>query len=406
MPTIQIKNIGPLKDTGKINISSLTLFIGKQSSGKSTLMKILCYCSWIEKQVMIGDENPLYQYTHYYSFFKELKRFHRLDDSFFEKDCLIDYEGDYVSIVMRGKKSNAKIERKKDFEKNRYNTKLSFIPSERNLISAIKNVEKVYRSSDLDILFNFIFEWDEVRQSYREHPLKVSVADNMEYFYDSKRETDILRLTDTHKEFSTFYASSGVQSALPIEAMVSHYVSLINKPVDYTKQSLQNIILNFLQSQKRKLEDLDNNDLINLQDKLFLGYKNIKLFIEEPEQNLYPESQKQLLLNIVAALTKANNKSKIKNYIVMTTHSPYILSVINVLKRARQAFEIDKTKTLEIIDKQYIMKKNDITAYYIDNGVLESIVEEDPNMLSGLQLDSVSVWVEDNIALLNNIIYD
>ena len=30
------------------------LLIGEQSTGKSTFMKILCFCCWLEKQVMIG----------------------------------------------------------------------------------------------------------------------------------------------------------------------------------------------------------------------------------------------------------------------------------------------------------------------------------------------------------------
>ena len=46
MFTIHIRHIGPIVDTGEITITPLTLFIGKQSTGKSTLMKILCYCSW------------------------------------------------------------------------------------------------------------------------------------------------------------------------------------------------------------------------------------------------------------------------------------------------------------------------------------------------------------------------
>lgn len=405
MPTIHIKNIGPLIDTGKVELGSLTLFTGKQSSGKSTLMKILCFCSWIEKQIMLGDENPLYQYTHYFSFYKELKRFHRLDDSFFEKDCFIEYEGDCISIKMNGKKSNAKIERKNDFEKNRLNTKISFIPSERNLISAIKNVDKVYRSTELDILFNFMFEWDEARQSYTNKPLKISVADNMEYYYDSKKETDYLRLIDSKKEFSTFFASSGVQSALPIEAMINYFTSLINKPVDFSKQSIHNIILSFLQSNKLKIDELEQSNFKNFQEKL-LNYQNVKLFIEEPEQNLYPESQKQLLLNIVEALIKANNISKRKNFIVMTTHSPYILSVLNVLMRAKQSFTLNKDKTIEKIDKKYIMQKYDIKAYHIENGKVNCILEKDPDMISGLELDSVSDWVEESITSLNDIIYN
>ena len=63
MATIEIKNIGPLADTGILSLTPVMLFIGKQSTGKSTLMKIICFCRWIEKQVMVGDENFISKYT-------------------------------------------------------------------------------------------------------------------------------------------------------------------------------------------------------------------------------------------------------------------------------------------------------------------------------------------------------
>ena len=41
MATIQIKNIGPITDTGIIPLTSVMLVIGKQSSGKSTFLRCL-----------------------------------------------------------------------------------------------------------------------------------------------------------------------------------------------------------------------------------------------------------------------------------------------------------------------------------------------------------------------------
>ena len=61
MATIEIKHIGPLANTGILKLTPVLLFIGKQSTGKSTLMKIICFCRWIEKQVMVGDENFIYR---------------------------------------------------------------------------------------------------------------------------------------------------------------------------------------------------------------------------------------------------------------------------------------------------------------------------------------------------------
>ena len=63
MPKVRIKNIGPIVDTGDIALSAVMLIVGKQSSGKSTFMKILCFCRWIEKRIMLDGENLLKKYT-------------------------------------------------------------------------------------------------------------------------------------------------------------------------------------------------------------------------------------------------------------------------------------------------------------------------------------------------------
>ena len=59
MVYLRIKNIGPLTDTGVIPITNIMLIIGEQSTGKSTFMKILSFCRWIEKNVMLGKYEML-----------------------------------------------------------------------------------------------------------------------------------------------------------------------------------------------------------------------------------------------------------------------------------------------------------------------------------------------------------
>lgn len=50
MASLHIKNFGPISDSTKIELTSLTVLVGRQSSGKSTFMKVLCFCRWIEKR--------------------------------------------------------------------------------------------------------------------------------------------------------------------------------------------------------------------------------------------------------------------------------------------------------------------------------------------------------------------
>ena len=53
MQTIEIRKIGPLVETGIVPVSQVMLLIGEQSTGKSTFMKILCFCCWLEKPIII-----------------------------------------------------------------------------------------------------------------------------------------------------------------------------------------------------------------------------------------------------------------------------------------------------------------------------------------------------------------
>ena len=62
MTTIKIRNIGPIKEVEEITLNRVNVFMGPQSSGKSTIAKIISYCTWVEKDVATGQ--PLSYYTH------------------------------------------------------------------------------------------------------------------------------------------------------------------------------------------------------------------------------------------------------------------------------------------------------------------------------------------------------
>ena len=50
MASLHIKNFGPILDSTKIELTPLMVLIGRQSSGKSTFMKLLSFCRWVEKK--------------------------------------------------------------------------------------------------------------------------------------------------------------------------------------------------------------------------------------------------------------------------------------------------------------------------------------------------------------------
>lgn len=405
MATIQIKSIGPIIDTGVIELKTINLFIGKQSTGKSTLLKILSHCRWVEKLISIGKRkngtSSIYIFTHYYRFVQDLIKFYRFDSKSFSADSEIVYEGDTYRIEFKGNhQANARITPVEGATP--YNARLCFIPSERNLISAIKDIESWYKPKDFDLLFNFIFEWDDIREHYSQaNALPLVVAPDMEFFYDKARGEQI-RLTDKHKEFSPFYASSGVQSALPLEVMVNALTNAVGTKANMSKSDLMDIVSSIM------ADDTDINKVVaeSRLGKSLMTYQGAVLFIEEIEQNLFPESQASLLRHVVAAIKAANERyDGNRSMVSMTTHSPYILSTLNVLMAASEAYEIDALAAKKIVPERYILPKDSISAYYLTpDGHAVNIIDSELYMVSGLNLDSVSQWVEEDLDKLTNII--
>lgn len=384
MASLHIKDFGPIVDSTKIELTSLMMFIGRQSAGKSTFMKVLCFCRWIEKRIMVSTGGDLVnQYTHYNRFVKELKQFHRLNDEYFCKDTVIVYDGDTIVIEYYGTKRNVKISRKKNFLGSRYNTKLSYIPAERNLVSAIQNVDKAYKSTEKDVLFNFLYEWEEAKIRHKNSsPFKLAVTGG--FSYENKSGVDYLVRKD-QSETPAFYASSGIQSVMPLDVMADYITDCVGKSASFSV---------------RDILDLNMNDNENLEHRLI--YQSAQLFIEEPEQNLYPESQKLVVMSLVRSLKKALENGYEKSMAVVTTHSPYVMSVVNVLLMAAKVEE--KGLEQSAVDNNCLLPSDSISGYFIDeNGIFQNILDNDIPMLSGNDLDGVSDWVDDSINELNKI---
>lgn len=419
MSTIQIQHIGALKDTGELPIKRVTLFLGPQGAGKSTLMKILCYCRWVEKEIMKDLKNKDW-YTHYKRFFKGLSEFHRLPQSFFSSDSSIVYKGDLVAIIWSlGKnKGNAKVSvSKSDFARRRHNPKLAFIPAERNLVSAVQNIDRNYRSNSRDVLFNFILELEEAKQAYTiDNKLALSIMPGLSYY--QSEGTNLIWHEEGQYVLNAFYVASGIQSAFPVDVISSYLHTQVGRLSPMSMSELSAVLLGLL-STGEKLPD-DISDRLSRLEKSFL-YSSMQLYIEEPEQSLFPESQRRLmfrLLQIISSVKEMEKKAWAEPYassLVFTTHSPYLLSVINTqfavararldLKENSEGFsEKEQERRLAELDAlQQKHRLDDINltideyaAYFVEpGGTLKNLIDPEFPMVSGVELDGVSDWVED-----------
>ena len=138
MAHIIIKNIGPIKDI-ELDLNKINVFMGPQSSGKSTIAKIISYCSWLEKHVLLQNriEKTLK---------KHLIEFHNLDENYFSEDTYIKYETFHCKIEYSGKNpevTTASLRSESNFIFR--NRKIEYIPAERNLV-AIPGFSNIIKS--------------------------------------------------------------------------------------------------------------------------------------------------------------------------------------------------------------------------------------------------------------------
>lgn len=409
MATIQIKNLGPLKDTGLINLTDVLLVIGRQSSGKSTFMKVLCFCRWIEKKIMTSFDNTIQAYTHNKRFTRELKQFHRIDEMYFKEDTEIIYDGDVVTISLTGVDQNAKINRKLEAWEDRYNSKLSYIPAERNLVSAVQNINDTYKAKERDSIFNFIQEWYEAKDTYgSDNKLTLSLTDDFKYYSDKGLDYVVL---PNGKPITSFYASSGVQSIMPINVMTDYIMGVVGKVVKFSMTDLMNRLMESLDTDVRNeivhgAHEVTEEELAPIREKM--KYQSAQLFIEEPEQNLYPDAQRKLVQNLIRHLKAVKSIGKHRSMVVLTTHSPYVLSILNVLIADAAAVEKKPgdERLKDVVDESTLLPTDAFSAYFINkDGVFEDIKDMEIPMLSGINLDSVSDWVDEHVGRINEILY-
>ena len=93
--------------------------------------------------------------------------------------------------------------------------------------------------------------------------------------------------------------------------------------------------------------------------------------VEEPEQNLYPSSQRHIL----NSLLEFNNQSN-GNKLIMTTHSPYILSYLTLAIKGQQILEkiqlLPSTESLieqlnAIVPLKSLVNPDDVAIYQLDD---------------------------------------
>ena len=381
MSSIIIQNFGAIKEQrAPIEIKKVTFFIGNQGSGKSTIAKLIATFMWIEKALVRGDYDKKW-IERKNKFKNTFLPYHRIKN-YLKENTFIRYEG--YAYVITYEKEFLKIGEKKN---NDYSLpQIMYVPSERNFIAYVKSPKELKLSSD--VLKDFLTEFDNSKKIVKNLELPINEA-----ILDYDKLNDTLNLKGENYKIKLTEASSGFQSLVPL-FLVSDY--LVNSVKDKTEpmsieerkqfqKQIKEIYANpyFTEEQRRSAakalsEKFNKTSFVNI--------------VEEPEQNLFPTSQRDMLYSLL----KINNEIP-ANKLIITTHSPYLVNYISVAVEAGNIRnEVNKEQIGKIIPLSALVKSEDLAIYELDEkeGTVKLLgdyngIPSDENMLN-LQIDETN----------------
>ncbi|MFM9949613.1 MAG: AAA family ATPase [Saprospiraceae bacterium] len=339
MSKIRIKNFGPIKEgfqenDGWMEVKKVTVFIGNQGSGKSTVAKVISTLSWLEKALNRGDSIWIHNRLDFQNYFE-----YQGLKGYFKKDTIIEYHGNSCSILY----SLDELENNPDKKTLNYTPsiyivpKIMYVPAERNFLTVIKNATGVRGLPPP--LFEFAEELKrgQFESKGKEIPLPIN---DVYYKYDEESDSSFIIGKDFN--INLLVASSGFQSLVPLFLVSLSLGLIVKNGSEITPDNIsvdQSIRMNAQISKIMSNNAFNDEEKIQKANEIRAKFQN-KAFInivEEPEQNLFPSSQRQIL----NSLLEFNNMSE-GNKLIMTTHSPYIINYLNIAIQG--AYLMDKIK--------------------------------------------------------------
>lgn len=367
-----IMNFGPISHLD-IEIRPLTLFIGTQGSGKSTVSKLLTICRdlrwWL--QILENAESeevmkPFYDFSINEYFQEDSYIYYTVKgDSVKYEHGIFSFSSDVMDADIIKKYisySNKKLIQNSLAPINETNDEVSkivlntnarmilYILAERNLVGNLSESLASMLTAQVPLPKPLIEYMSMFERAKKEYP-----SYNIPFFgvkFVKKEGRERIELEGKNKDLPLSACSSGLQSAIPMLMVIDYAL---------------------------KMDSFD------------------AFVIEEPEQNLFPENQYEML----CFFTSKFWDSKKQRQFVITTHSPYMLSALNVLMtayRLNQNEDIRK-QVEEIVKPGFTVNPDDVAVYSLNSNeedYCKSLISEKTGLVSVNELDSVSEYIGDD----------
>lgn len=397
MAKVTIRNVGPISNV-ELDLNKVNVFMGPQSSGKSTIAKVISYCTWMEKDVATSQSLTYYEENRTH-FRDHMESFHKIK-GYFRKDSYVSYESDVVVITWDNEQSALKWNDRYAYRRS----KISYIPAERNMVILPEARKVEFGETNVR---SFLFDWFDARKKYSiENKLPILNL-GADYYYVEGNEEDHIKGVYHGNEYDIFLssASSGLQSVTPLVTMIEYLTKWIydENSISFVQQEKQRKVgihlvneeilkpyfsIDTFTSKKEREEKIEefntklreNNPdarkhLIKFRRLLDNLHKtqNSQFIIEEPEQNLFPETQRDLVYYLLGkCLSKEGNR------LTLTTHSPYVLYALNNCMMGGVVYDKMSDRDKNRLKCQSArIKPDDVSVYEIHDGTLKRIQQDD-----------------------------
>ncbi len=310
MARMRIRNFGPIgnglgTNDGFMEFNRVTLFVGNQATGKSTAAKLYSTFSWLEKSLDSGAYPDGVSGNEFLS----LLKYHRIE-SYLRSSSEIDYSGTLFDFSYRNGRFSVEKKECEDYVR----PKILYIPADRVFCTAVQNPESIKGLARNT--FDFLIDYGAAKSALFGRTFRLPV-NGFDFRWDDNTKKSFILDDMKDYEIEMTDASSGLQSLSPL-ALTSWFFSTGEKKDGDSYAGISVEQKNRIDSGVPQTRVL-NSRLINI--------------VEEPEQNLCPKSQTEVLYYLLGTLKKEGNS------LVMTTHSPYLLSYLTLSAKASELKE-------------------------------------------------------------------
>ncbi|MBN6187960.1 AAA family ATPase [Aneurinibacillus sp. BA2021] len=422
MHKIQIKNFGPI-DYFEESISELTILIGPQASGKSTISKLIFFFRSIRDDLLkylLSDaelRDPLFEFPKllrkkfvgYFGTTKHMNRF-EINYEYGEKKSVQLYLVDgYVKVKFSNELKNGIRSIFQEVKKVKVETKhhqsslatswdiTSWIAQQRTISEKTKNIiDTLFEDSKTAIFIpagrSLLSTLSDQLQEIVPQSLDFLMKDFIERINLLKRNfsNSFEDIVKDRKKYSTEKIDFTVIS-LAIET-----INKIMKGKYFFSSEGEKIFFNDKEYVKLMYASSGQQEVVWILLLIFtviLERLEVFIVIEEPEAHLYPSAQVDMVALLAILLNSTNNN------IVITTHSPYILSSFNIFLYAGKVGNLLEKKNEKKIDKRLWINKEKIRAFSVnrvDNGFkYANIMDEELELIKAEAIDEASQQINE-----------